>query len=159
MAISLAIYVVLLFVFVWIPAQLLKYWLGPSPFMLRTFYLAPEIQIPIELVLFHLAMLAFLERCKVRTSQYMQMSVREKPNVNILKSRMQGYIGRIQHAWLVMLCGKLGLVKYLLPVAGETTGDPGSQGRHGEPLRRPPLGGDDFLGVEQVRSPTCRSWV
>ncbi|CAN0282768.1 unnamed protein product, partial [Discosporangium mesarthrocarpum] len=50
----------------------------------------PQLQIPVELVGFHLAMLAFLERYK-------------------------NCIGEIQHAWLVVMCGKLGLTRYLLP--------------------------------------------
>jgi hypothetical protein len=54
---------VLLFIFVWLPAQLLRAMVpGFGGYHLRTFYLAPQLQIPVELILFHLAMLTFLER-------------------------------------------------------------------------------------------------
>lgn len=42
MAMSLIIYIVLLVVFVWLPAHVL---MGPAQFQLRTFYLAPQLQV------------------------------------------------------------------------------------------------------------------
>jgi hypothetical protein len=141
MVMSLAIYVALLGLFVWLPARALPRWLlgaraaeGLAPFQPRTCYLAPQLQIPLELILFHLAMLAFLEHAK-------------------------GGIGRLQHLWLRPLCAALGLTRLLLPVprirrphylhnananangnGGALWPDPDEPERFliGRPLRRPP---------------------
>lgn len=87
MAMSLLIYVLLLVVFVWVPAHLLS----PLRFTLRTAYVAPQLQIPSELVLFHLALLTFLEKAK-------------------------DSIGVLQYTWLRPFCDVLGLTRYLLPM-------------------------------------------
>ncbi|CAM9995136.1 unnamed protein product, partial [Choristocarpus tenellus] len=65
MAMSLTIYIVLMFLFVWLPTQLAGTYLpGVLPVEIRLHYVMPQLQIPVELVGFHLAMLAFLERYK-----------------------------------------------------------------------------------------------
>jgi hypothetical protein len=61
------------------------------PIELRLHYLVPQLQVPVELVVFHLGMLAFLERFK-------------------------DGIGRSQHHWLVKWCARLGLTRFLLPL-------------------------------------------
>ncbi len=128
MTISLGIYVILLFLFIWIPAELLRLaatgvdggatW---PPLQLRTFYLAPQLQIPFELILFHLAMLAFLEHTK-------------------------SAIGRLQHLWLRPFCAALGLTRFLLPLTLLPRGPdapaveaPPVEYVLGPPLRRPPV--------------------
>ena len=70
MILSLAIYVALLLVFVWVPAKILT---GAGlikflPIFQPNFWhiLLPELQFPIELLIFHLSMLALLEKNKVR---------------------------------------------------------------------------------------------
>lgn len=54
-------------------------------------YYIPVIQVPLELAIAHLSFLTLLDK---------------KKNI----------IGRLQHAWLVYICGCLGLTRYLLPV-------------------------------------------
>ena len=92
MVMSLAIYIVLLFLFVWLPTAMFKRHLPSTlPVQLRLFYMVPQLQVPLELVIFHLSVLAFLERFKNR-------------------------IGELQHVWLVHACRVLGLTRYLLPL-------------------------------------------
>jgi hypothetical protein len=50
----------------------------------------PQLQIPLELLVFHLTMLALLEKYKNR-------------------------IGEMQHHWLVFICTQAGLAEYFLP--------------------------------------------
>jgi len=181
MIMSLAIYMVLLFLFVWLPTNAFKAALPTSlPIHLRLFYWVPQLQVPAELVLFHLSVLAFLERFKNR-------------------------IGELQHGWLVWACKRLGLTRYLLPLSSQVgvarnvphtfrngndggaeekeegagdeaaaaeagNGDDGNgeviseeggggggileedDGEHvGAPLQRPPPGWDDLLGGAQGR--------
>eukprot|EP00588_Corethron_pennatum_P019364 CAMPEP_0194321386 /NCGR_PEP_ID=MMETSP0171-20130528/17607_1 /TAXON_ID=218684 /ORGANISM="Corethron pennatum, Strain L29A3" /LENGTH=1219 /DNA_ID=CAMNT_0039079259 /DNA_START=51 /DNA_END=3710 /DNA_ORIENTATION=+ len=95
MMLSLGIYVALLCVFVWAPAMLV-HGAGLShalPFLrLRFRYVLPhQLQVPVELFVFHLCMLAFLEKYK-------------------------NHIGEMQHYWLVYLCGKLGIIESVLPL-------------------------------------------
>lgn len=143
MAISLLIYVVLLFMFVWIPATIVenvmagKEHIASQVFEFRTFYLAPQLQIPLELILFHLAMLAFLEHCK-------------------------SGIGRLQHWWLTPFCKLLGLTRCLLPVArlepstaaaiSQETDAHGEVYVAGAPMLRPPIAWEEVGGPEQVSS-------
>jgi len=94
MALSLAIYAPLLTMHVTIPAMLFH-----ASGIDRTFtffhlnfyhLLTPQLQIPLELITFHLSMLALLERHK-------------------------NTIGGLQHYWLKFMCQKMGLTEYLLP--------------------------------------------
>jgi E3 ubiquitin-protein ligase MARCH6 len=50
----------------------------------------PQMQIPLELIIFHLSMLALLERYK-------------------------NTIGELQHHWLIFMCRRMGLTDYILP--------------------------------------------
>ena len=93
MVLSLAIYAALLSVHVWMPARfLVNVGLGAylPPFRPRFCYvLLPQLQVPIELLIFHLSMLAFLEKYK-------------------------NHIGDMQHAWLLRVSGVMGLTDHLL---------------------------------------------
>ncbi|CAM9135500.1 unnamed protein product [Chrysoparadoxa australica] len=122
-AMSLSIYVGLLFLFVWVPRYLLQVsapWV--LPFSIHLAHVVPRLQIPIELAVFHLAILSFLERFK-------------------------NCIGDIQHVWLVWVCRQLGLQRYLLPMAIE---DNGGNPRV-VPVARPPVGWDDGVGDSKGR--------
>lgn len=129
-AMSLAIYVFLLFIFVWLPSQAARH-VEPvlAVLRLRTFYVAPQLQVPIELILFHLAMLTFLERFK-------------------------DLMGQLQHWWLSAMCRFLGLSRFLLPyhthpvkegdeVVANVEDHTGQPAVLGPPMKRPPLGFDD----------------
>lgn len=94
MALSLAIYAPLLTLYVTLPAQafvasgLDRHF---TFFHLKFYYLVmPQLQIPIELIIFHLSMLALLERYK-------------------------NTIGGLQHNWLKFICRQMGLSEYILP--------------------------------------------
>ncbi|CAM9715587.1 unnamed protein product, partial [Phaeothamnion confervicola] len=148
MAMSLGIYVVLLLLFVWAPVRLaLALFPWALPLEARLCYLVPQLQIPVELITFHLGMLAFLERFK-------------------------NHIGEIQHLWLRFVCARFGLTRYLLPLPvlqriAPLAALPGAPSRQagrgldgsdeadgivvGRPLRRPPAGWDDPAGVAQGR--------
>jgi E3 ubiquitin-protein ligase MARCH6 len=84
----------LLLVHIWLPAKILGYLglIGWIPlFRLRVWHLClPQLLIPLELLVFHLCMLSFLEKGK-------------------------NCIGRVQHKWLVRISTWLGLTDYLLP--------------------------------------------
>lgn len=91
---SLGIYAALLTIHIWIPSKLLASLnVGRLlPFFhpkLRNFIM-PQIQVPLELFIFHLCMLGFLEKYK-------------------------NNIGRMQHHWLVLVGNLLGLVDKILP--------------------------------------------
>jgi len=94
MAISFGIYAVLLAVHVWIPARIVVATEMSSylPFLKpRLYYILPsQLQIPVELLMFHLTMLGLLEKYK-------------------------NSIGETQHNWLAFICDKMGVVDYLLP--------------------------------------------
>ena len=94
MVLSLSIYAFLLGVHVWLPSQLLVA-SGLSralPFLRFRFchIVNPQLQVPVELLFFHLTMLGFLEKYK-------------------------NNIGEMQHRWLAWLCGHLGLDDQVLP--------------------------------------------
>lgn len=153
MIMSLAIYVFLLFVFVSLPTSMVLTWAPTAvPLELNLAYIAPQLQVPVELVIFHLSVLGFLERFKNR-------------------------IGELQHIWLVRVSGALGLTRYLLPLprleagpegapgplpapGGQAVGVAGEEKREeedeedelvGAPLQRPPPGWDDLAGGGQGR--------
>ena len=94
MLLSFAIYAALLSLYVWMPARfLVASGIGKFlPFARPQFshILMPQLQIPLELLVFHLTMLALLEKYKNR-------------------------IGEMQHSWLVFMCDLMGLTEYLLP--------------------------------------------
>lgn len=94
MFLSLVIYAPLLSLQISFP---IKLFLGSgfgdvSHFFRLNFYhvLMPQLQIPLELITFHLSMLALLERYK-------------------------NSIGGMQHKWLKFICNRVGLTQYLLP--------------------------------------------
>ncbi len=91
---SLGIYAALLTIHIWIPSKFLtSFNIGRHfPFFhpkLRHFIM-PQIQVPMELFIFHLCMLGFLEKYK-------------------------NSIGGMQHHWLVLIGNLLGLVDKILP--------------------------------------------
>lgn len=94
MVLSFGIYAVLLMIYVWLPAQGFQLVGADSyiPFLRPRFWylMTPQLQVPLELLVFHLTMLGFLEKYK-------------------------NGIGELQHRWLVLVCQKLGLTDYLLP--------------------------------------------
>ena len=94
MLLSLSIYLGLLVANVWAPGKLLiMSGLSKSipVFQPKIWHaVIPQLQIPIELFVFHLAMLAFLEKYK-------------------------NCIGMLQHKWLVAICDIMGLTNYLIP--------------------------------------------
>jgi E3 ubiquitin-protein ligase MARCH6 len=94
MALSLAIYAPLLTIHVTLPAKgFVASGLGEhfTFFHLHFCYLLmPQLQIPIELIIFHLSMLALLERYK-------------------------NTIGGLQHSWMKFMCRQMGLTDYILP--------------------------------------------
>lgn len=94
MVLSLVIYAPLLSLQISLPIRLfLASGLERNfPFFRLNFYhiLMPQLQIPLELVTFHLSMLALLERYK-------------------------NSIGGLQHRWLRFMSTRMGLVEYLLP--------------------------------------------
>lgn len=94
MALSLAIYAPLMGLHVALPAKVfVASGLGDhfTFFHLHFCYiLMPQLQIPIELIVFHLSMLALLERYK-------------------------NSIGGLQHSWMKFMCRRMGLTDYLLP--------------------------------------------
>eukprot|EP00529_Nitzschia_sp_RCC80_P006381 CAMPEP_0113525002 /NCGR_PEP_ID=MMETSP0014_2-20120614/46504_1 /TAXON_ID=2857 /ORGANISM="Nitzschia sp." /LENGTH=1473 /DNA_ID=CAMNT_0000423125 /DNA_START=65 /DNA_END=4486 /DNA_ORIENTATION=+ /assembly_acc=CAM_ASM_000159 len=96
MALSLAIYAPLMALHVTLPAKLFvaSGFGGKFTFFnLHFFYLLmPQLQIPVELIIFHLSMLALLERYK-------------------------NTIGGLQHGWMKFMCRRMGLTDFLLPRA------------------------------------------
>ena len=98
MVLSLAIYAPILLLHVTLPIQLLLRSGIPSyfPFFKLNFWhiAMPQMQIPLELIVFHLSMLALLERYK-------------------------NTIGILQHSWMKVMCRKMGLTEYILPLAVE----------------------------------------
>ena len=94
MLFSLSIYIALLAVNVWLPAKFLALSGINSyvPVFRPRFWriVLPQLQVPLELLVFHLSMLAVLEKYK-------------------------NYIGQLQHKWLVFMCNFLGLTDCLLP--------------------------------------------
>lgn len=94
MMLSLGIYTALLHLHVSIPVKILLS-SGASkllPFLKLKFWhiLMPRLQVPLELLVFHLTMLALLEKYK-------------------------NSIGQIQHHWLRIVSEHMGLTRYLLP--------------------------------------------
>ncbi len=94
MFLSLAIYAPLLTLHVTLPVMLFHVG-GLERFV--TFYhlnfyhlLTPQLQIPLELIIFHLSMLALLERHK-------------------------NTIGGMQHYWMKFMCRSMGLTEHILP--------------------------------------------
>jgi len=117
MALTLLIYATLMVMFVCLPVMGASNFV-PSLLPLKPvfYYFVPQLQIPVELVVFHLAMLASLEKYKNK-------------------------IGHLQHLWLKAVCRHLGLTRYLLPVPLLTT--TGDEEVIGDVLVRPPPGWDD----------------
>ena len=94
MVLSFGIYIVLLAVHIWIPVKVIVT-TGLSTYLPfakpKLFYIFPtQLQIPLELLMFHLSMLSLLEKYKNK-------------------------IGETQHRWLAFICGKIGISDYLLP--------------------------------------------
>jgi E3 ubiquitin-protein ligase MARCH6 len=91
---SLGIYAALLGVHIWIPSRLLLYYKMSKylPIFRPKFWhiFMPQIQIPLELFVFHLCMLGFLEKYK-------------------------NNIGEIQHHWLILIGNMLRMTDQILP--------------------------------------------
>jgi len=94
MLLSLAIYAPLLTLHVTLPVMLFQASGLDSVFTFfhLNFYhlLTPQLQIPLELITFHLSMLALLERHK-------------------------NTIGGLQHQWMKFMCRRMGLTEHILP--------------------------------------------
>jgi E3 ubiquitin-protein ligase MARCH6 len=94
MVMSFGIYAFLLTIYIWLPGQILMLCGVDSyvPFLRpKLFYLLPsQLQVPLELLVFHLTMLGFLEKYK-------------------------NSIGGMQHQWLTLVCKPLGLIDHVLP--------------------------------------------
>jgi E3 ubiquitin-protein ligase MARCH6 len=94
MLLSLVIYAPLLSLHIFFPVKLVlaSGWESILSFFHLNLYhlLMPQMQIPLELITFHLSMLALLERYK-------------------------NSIGGLQHHWMKFMCRRLGLTEYLLP--------------------------------------------
>jgi len=135
MLLSLAIYALLLTIHVWLPSHLLLLsGLGKHlPFVRPKFcrIVLPQLQVPIEVLLFHLSMLGFLEKYKNR-------------------------IGEMQHEWLVFMCDNLGLTQHLLPRSVEKFELVGSREVF---CRAEAIGGDHYyvLPDETVAEATSNS--
>lgn len=99
MLLSFAIYAPLLTLHVSVPVHFfVSSGLGESfTFFHLNFYhlVMPQLEIPLQLIIFHLCMLALLERYK-------------------------NTIGGFQHRWLKFMCRKMGLTDYILPCSIET---------------------------------------
>jgi E3 ubiquitin-protein ligase MARCH6 len=94
MLISLSIYLTILAINIWFPARMLSFTSlrDYMPLFRPKFYyiLPPQLQIPIECLVFHLSMLSFLEKHK-------------------------NQIGELQHAWLLRMGRLFGLTDHLMP--------------------------------------------
>jgi len=90
---SLGIYAAALCTNVWLAAKLLVS-LGISEYLpftgTKLWYFLPQLQIPIELLVFHLTLHSILEKYKNR-------------------------IGEVQHIWLLKMCRLMGMTDHLLP--------------------------------------------
>lgn len=95
-AISLFVYIMLMSVMVWLPMLQLRlacYLLGVPPFyQLKYWYVLPEIQIPLEIMVGHIVFLSVLDKHK-------------------------DIIGHAQHVVMVYLAEKVGLTRFLIPLA------------------------------------------
>ncbi|GKY93129.1 hypothetical protein MPSEU_000281100 [Mayamaea pseudoterrestris] len=89
MVLSLFLYACLLSMHVYVPVRFLT-WAGYQPRLNFSFLLMPRVQIPLELIFFHLCMLGLLEK-----------------NKNI--------IGELQHHWLKFIGGILRMKECILP--------------------------------------------
>ena len=89
MVMSLVVYACLLFMHIYLPIRVAM-WVGFKPSLKFSFVFAPHLQVPLELLFFHLCMLGLLEK-----------------NKNI--------IGELQHHWLKFTCGLLGMTDSTLP--------------------------------------------
>jgi len=92
---SLVVYIALMYLLVVAPMWLLRRIVDACGFQhmltIRTRYILPEIQLPVELAIGHITFLTVLDK---------------KKNI----------IGRVLFHWLVVLCDALGLTRMLLPV-------------------------------------------
>ncbi|OQR96763.1 E3 ubiquitin-protein ligase MARCH6 (membrane-associated RING finger protein 6) [Achlya hypogyna] len=91
MVLSLAIYAALLLLLVYTPVRMVHA-VAPSlfPLTLQFYHVFAPLQVPLELVLAHMTILAVLETYK-------------------------NEIGHFQYRWMLRMCAKLGLTEYLLP--------------------------------------------
>jgi E3 ubiquitin-protein ligase MARCH6 len=93
--VSCCVYAFLLMLLVYSPILVYEY-INNSIFSLNIFtfsfwYFIPQIQIPLELLLGHIIFLSIVDKNK-------------------------DIIGHLQHYWLVYICDKLQLTKYILPL-------------------------------------------
>lgn len=155
-AVSCIVYLMLMLLFLVIPVLILHQLctlIGIDPtFHLKFWYLVPEVQIPLELLVLHVSFLALLDKRK-------------------------DLIGRLQHLWLLHVSNYMGATRYLIPLplygtafqpAHNTaaTADPTAAAaaaveenmlpRVGRPLRRPPAGWDLRAPHQSV---SCHGWT
>ena len=146
-AVSCLVYLMLMLLFLAIPVLILHQTctlLSIDPtFHLKFWYILPEVQIPLELLVLHVSFLAVLDKRK-------------------------DLIGRLQHLWLLHLSNYMGATRYLIPLplygtafqpnnnnnyqgnnnTAAAAADPAAANeenmlpRVGRPLRRPPAGWD-----------------
>jgi len=135
-AVSCVVYLMLMMLFLVVPVLILRQscvLLNMDPtFHLKFWYIVPEVQIPLELLVLHVSFLAVLDKRK-------------------------DLIGRLQHLWLVQVSNYMGATRYLIPLPLYGTAfqsplnnptDPAANEennmlpRVGRPLRRPPAGWD-----------------
>ncbi len=95
--VSLLVYMGLMLLFLFVPLQTLSWlhsWalpLAAEPlFSAKVFYLVPQLQLPLELLVCHITFLSVLDKKK-------------------------DVIGRLQFRWIEGLCALLGLTRFLLP--------------------------------------------
>jgi hypothetical protein len=118
--VSMAVYELILGLFVWVPVQACRALGGGGvfPLQIRLMYiLPPEIQLPLELSLGHIAFLTVLERKK-------------------------DLIGQIEHAWFKLVSKWLGISRFVLPYGQSITADGEAVL---EPMKRPASNWDAHL--------------
>lgn len=140
---SLAVYVSIVIVFVSLPILAYREIFGAekSHLIIRFCYFVPELQVPLEVLITHSLFLYLLEKYKDN-------------------------IGIAQHRWLLRVCQKLGLTRFLLPVQFHNVESTDTEnllncevfdGRViviGEPMVRPPASWD----ARTRRSTTRWAW-
>lgn len=94
MMLSLIIYFLFMLVHIWLPTKIL-FSFGLSKHLSffhpkKYYYFLPQLQVPIELMIFHLLLLSMLEKYK-------------------------NYIGKVQHKWLLTICEWMDISDYILP--------------------------------------------
>lgn len=94
------VYIILMLLFLYAPMLLYRHlsglpalqaWRLADMFRVKVWYLLPQLQLPLEMLVCHVSFLSLLDRRK-------------------------DIIGHMQHRWLVFACRQLGLTRFLLPL-------------------------------------------